>query len=123
MKTSELKWQCIKNCGACCRLAPGERREALNVLDNEQLEIYLKMVGQDGWCIHFDSATRSCTIYDVRPDFCRVSNLARLFGVDPNYSESYAVQCCTEQITSIYGEESDVMRTFSREVNQSQETL
>ena len=117
MENTRIKWKCIKNCGACCRLAPEERADALNVLDNNQIAIYLRMVGEDGWCIHFDSLSRSCRIYDQRPEFCRVSNLVRLFGVDPNLFDSFAVQCCTEQIQSIYGETSEVMKSFSREVN------
>jgi len=38
------------------------------------------MVGEDGWCIHFDTGRRRCRIYDSRPDFCRVENLVALFA-------------------------------------------
>jgi len=27
---------------------------------------------EDGWCKHFDHNTRSCGIYEERPEFCRV---------------------------------------------------
>ena len=75
-------WSCMDHCGACCRLAPDERPEALEALSPEQQEIYLSMVGPDGWCLHFDTGSRRCRIYDTRPDFCRVSSLCSLFGVD-----------------------------------------
>jgi hypothetical protein len=73
-------WQCISGCGACCRLDPEERGEAIEALDADQRELYLSMVGSDGWCIHFDTGGRRCRIYDQRPDFCRVENLMTLFG-------------------------------------------
>ena len=73
-------WQCISGCGACCRLDPEERGEAIEALDADQRELYLSMVGPDGWCIHFDTGGRRCRIYEQRPDFCRVENLMTLFG-------------------------------------------
>ena len=55
------------------------------------------MVAEDGWCRHYDHGQRSCSIYDVRPDFCRVSNLGRLFGVIGNV-DGFAIDCCRQQI-------------------------
>lgn len=73
-------WQCISGCGACCRLDPALRGEDLDRLSEEQRRTYLAMVGEDGWCIHFDTGSRRCRIYDARPDFCRVENLLTLFA-------------------------------------------
>ncbi len=73
-------WQCISGCGACCRLDPALRGDDLDCLDDEQRHTYLSMVGEDGWCIHFDTGGRRCRIYDTRPDFCRVENLVTLFA-------------------------------------------
>lgn len=73
-------WRCISGCGACCRLDPALRGEDLDCLSSEQRSTYLAMVGDDGWCIHFDTGGRRCRIYDSRPDFCRVENLATLFA-------------------------------------------
>lgn len=73
-------WQCISGCGACCRLDPALRGDDLDCLDDEQRHLYLSMVGEDGWCIHFDTGGRRCRIYDTRPDFCRVENLVSLFA-------------------------------------------
>ena len=64
-------WKCIKNCGACCQLNPDERPDLEEYLTPAQLSQYLSMVGEEGWCIHFDRQTRLCTIYDQRPEFCR----------------------------------------------------
>ena len=50
-----------QHCGACCRLCP-ERSEALAALNDEQRRQYLSMVGEDGWCIHYDSGGRRCRI-------------------------------------------------------------
>lgn len=32
----------------------------------------MSMVGEDGWCINYDREARACSIYNERPDFCRV---------------------------------------------------
>jgi hypothetical protein len=115
------QWQCIAGCGACCRLDPGERGEALDALNPEQRELYLSMVGPDGWCIHFDTGGRRCRIYDERPSFCRVDNLVTLFGAsargdvedDP---DALAIACCKQQIRSEYGGRGRVMRRFLRTI-------
>ena len=78
MKLEET-WQCIGGCGACCRLDPALRAEALEALNPQQRHTYLAMVGADGWCIHFDTGALRCRIYEQRPDFCRVDNLVGLF--------------------------------------------
>ncbi len=75
----EEKWHCIGGCGACCRLDPALRAEALEALNPQQQQTYLAMVGADGWCIHFDTGALRCRIYAQRPDFCRVENLVGLF--------------------------------------------
>ena len=100
MSSQPLQWQCISQCGACCRLAPEERPEALEALNDEDQATYLAMVGKDGWCIHYDSGGRRCRIYDERPRFCRVRNMDQLFGVEPD-------QKCGGQ-TTILAKEDDV---------------
>ena len=112
-------WTCIHHCGACCRLAPEERPEALEALSDEQKETYLSMVGEDGWCKNYDSGGRRCRIYADRPDFCRVSSLADLFEVPPDDADSFAIACCNQQIRSLYGGRSSEMRRFTRAVNRT----
>ena len=114
MSSQPLQWQCISQCGACCRLAPEERPEALEALNDEDQATYLEMVGEDGWCIHYDSGGRRCRIYDERPRFCRVRNMDELFGVDPDQLAAFAIGCCQQQIRSVYGGRSRELRRFNR---------
>jgi Fe-S-cluster containining protein len=107
-------WRCLHQCGACCRLAPEERPEALEALDDAQRQLYLEMAGPDGWCRHYDSGGRRCRIYEERPDFCRVSNLADLFAVEASDAEAFAIACCRQQIRSVHGGRSLELRKFNR---------
>lgn len=123
MACSRTTWQCISGCGACCRLDPAERGEALDALTPEQRSEYLAMVGPDGWCIHFDTGGRRCRIYNERPSFCRVENLITLFGsnhdqpeAEPLDGDALAIACCKQQIRSEYGGRGRVMRRFLRAI-------
>jgi hypothetical protein len=111
-------WRCISGCGACCYLDPSERPELDEYLDPDELELYLSMVGNDGWCVNFDRATRQCRIYQDRPRFCRVEAdvFADLYGIDPDELNDFAIDCCQEQIESVYGDRSLEMLRFNREV-------
>lgn len=71
------------------------------------------MVGKDGWCKHFDKATRKCMIYSTRPDFCRASSLGAIFSVPENDVNDYSIACCRSHIEFIYGKESNVMISFN----------
>jgi Fe-S-cluster containining protein len=114
--TQQGQWRCISGCGACCRLDPSLRQEAIEALSPTQQEQYLAMVGADGWCIHFNTGSRSCRIYANRPDFCNVANLVSLFGSpeDPGAGDRLAIACCTQQIRSEYGGRGRVMGRFRR---------
>ena len=120
MACTKERWQCISQCGSCCRLDPDERQDALGALSKSQRELYLSMVGADGWCIHFNTGSRSCSIYDTRPDFCRVCNLMSLFGEMPDGNaddaNSFAIACCKQQIRSEHGGRGRVMRRFLRAI-------
>jgi uncharacterized protein len=111
-------WQCVKQCGACCYLDPSERPDLEDYLTPEQLSIYLGMVGEDGWCINFDRDLRNCQIYDTRPEFCRVrvDTFTKMFGIEPEELNDFAIDCCHEQIDSIYGEDSPEMANFDRAI-------
>jgi Fe-S-cluster containining protein len=116
-------WSCISGCGACCRLDPEERSEALEALNPRQRETYLSMVGADGWCRHFDTGSRRCRIYSERPDFCQVSQLAGLFGVPAAESEAFAIRCCQQQIRSEFGGRSRELRRFERATRRARAPL
>lgn len=109
-------WTCIAGCGACCRLDPELRQDALAVLGPKQRQEYLALVGPDGWCRHYDTGGRRCRVYDGRPDFCRVSNLMALFGAAGQDADELAIACCKQQIRSEYGGRGKVMRRFLRAV-------
>ncbi|HSM81304.1 MAG TPA: YkgJ family cysteine cluster protein [Nodosilinea sp.] len=111
-------WQCVKSCGACCFLAPDERPELEEYLAPDQLALYLSLVGDNGWCIHYDDAERRCTIYADRPDFCRVTapTFEAMFGIPSDELDDFAIDCCQEHIADIYGEESAEMERFTQAV-------
>lgn len=96
-------WVCMKNCGACCFLgatdAPDDAGVAAQLLD---------MTGEDGWCKHFDKQTRSCSIHETKPAFCRTSpdSFAELYGVPPEEFETVARSCCCAAIGDVYGADS-----------------
>jgi uncharacterized protein len=111
-------WRCVKQCGACCNLDPRDRPELAEYLDPEQLAIYLSMVGEDGWCVNLDRATRSCNIYDDRPSFCRVQSdtFVAMFGIEPEELNDFAIDCCRQQIECVYGERSLEAIRFDQEI-------
>jgi Fe-S-cluster containining protein len=113
-----VAWQCLKNCGACCQLNPEERPDLEDYLTAAELEQYLSMVGKEGWCIHFDQQTRLCTIYEERPQFCRVKPdiFARMYQVEPEEFDEFAIDCCHQHIEDLYGEDSPEMRRYCQEV-------
>jgi Fe-S-cluster containining protein len=111
-------WRCVKQCGACCNLDPADRPDLDTYLPPDELALYLSMVGEDGWCIHYNSLTRECSIYDDRPRFCRVQPdvFADLFGIEPEDLNDFAIECCQEQIEGVYGDRSLEMMRFQHEV-------
>ena len=109
-------WQCVSSCGACCRLDPAQRGEALEALSAQEKAQYLEMVGPDGWCVHYDTGSRSCRIYSDRPNFCRVDQLAQRFGVAAQHQDAFAIDCCRQQIRVEYGGRSLEMRRFERAI-------
>lgn len=111
-------WQCIKNCGACCHLAPTDRPDLPEYLTPEELKQYLSMVGEDEWCINFDHQTRQCKIYDQRPRFCQVKPdiFEGMYKVNPKEFNDFAIECCHQQIEFMYGDDSEEMRRYLEEV-------
>ncbi|CAM9452788.1 unnamed protein product [Choristocarpus tenellus] len=110
------KWACIKGCGACCYLAPEERPDLEDYLrDEEELALYHSMAQEDGWCKHFDRNSRSCTIYEDRPRFCRVEaeTFGDMYGVDPLEMDSFCSSCCRENIGDVHGISSPEMKAFN----------
>lgn len=111
-------WRCVKQCGACCHLDPADRPELEEYLPPDELMLYLSLVGEDGWCIHFDQTTRECQIYADRPRFCRVAPdvFEQMYGIEPEDLNDFAIDCCRQQIEGVYGDRSLEMLRFDREV-------
>jgi uncharacterized protein len=109
-------WLCVNNCGACCHLDPSERPDLEEYLSKEELELYLSMIGEGGWCINYDRSRRKCNIYEQRPRFCRVlpETFEQMFGVEPEGFNEFAIECCHEQIAAVYGEDSEEMQRYDR---------
>jgi Fe-S-cluster containining protein len=114
-------WRCVKSCGACCQLDPSDRPELEQYLTADELALYLSLVGSDGWCIHFNQSTRTCQIYPDRPSFCRVEAevFQRMYGIQPEALNDFAIACCREQIAGIYGTRSMEMKRFNQAVTAS----
>lgn len=112
------QWHCVKQCGACCHLDPSDRPELGQYLSPESLQLYLSLVGPDGWCIHFDQATRECQIYADRPQFCRVQaeGFQAMYGIEPEELNDFAIDCCQQQIEGVYGDDSVEMARFCQSV-------
>jgi Fe-S-cluster containining protein len=87
-------------------------------LSPEELELYLSLVGEGGWCVNFDHGTRECGIYSDRPRFCRVEAGAfeQMYGIEPEELNDFAIDCCRQQIEGVYGDRSLEMLRFDREV-------
>lgn len=111
-------WYCVKGCGACCYLEPSERPDLEEYLTPEELEQYLSMVGEEGWCINFDRTTRECRIYSNRPRFCRVEpeTFQDMYGIAAEELNEFAIECCQEHISDIYGTDSPEMQQFNQKV-------
>ena len=107
-------WQCIQGCGACCNLDPRDRPDLDQYLTEEELAHYLSLVGEDGWCIHYDQDTRRCNIYETRPNFCRVQadTFERMFDIEPENLNEFAIACCQQQIKGVYGKRSADLAKF-----------
>lgn len=111
-------WRCVKHCGACCHLDPVDRPHLEDYLSPEELELYLSMVGEDGWCIHFDQQERICQVYEQRPRFCRVqpNTFEDMYGVTAEEFNEFAIDCCRQQIEGVYGRNSQEMERYNQEI-------
>ena len=116
-------WQCIQGCGACCHLDPRDRPDLDQYLTPDELTHYLSLVGDDGWCIHYDQDTRRCRIYATRPRFCRVQadTFEHMFGITLDELNDFAIACCQQQIGGVYGKQSEELARFTTAVEVDEE--
>ena len=121
MKTKNYQqWRCVENCGACCNLTPEDRPDLEAYLTPQELEHYFSLVGENGWCINLDRDTRKCQIYQERPRFCRVQAdiFKSMYEVAPEDFNDFAIACCQEQITGVYGEDSAELERYQQAVEE-----
>lgn len=111
-------WQCVKQCGACCNLDPAERPDLAEYLSPTELELYLSMVGEGGWCVNFDHTNRECSIYANRPRFCRVEPeiFQDMYEIEPEELDDFAIDCCRQQIEGVYGDRSLEILRFDKAI-------
>ncbi|KAF9590882.1 hypothetical protein IFM89_000138 [Coptis chinensis] len=111
-------WKCVQNCGACCKLVKSPSfATPEEIFENpSDIELYKTMVGPDGWCIHLNKSTRTCSIYNERPYFCRVepSVFETLYGIDKKKFNKEACSCCRDSIKAVYGARSQELENFNR---------
>ena len=114
----ESKWRCVSGCGACCNLDPAERPDLAEYLSEDELATYMSMVGADGWCMNYDHDNRKCQIYEQRPRFCRVQpdTFQSMFGVAATDFNEFALACCQQQITGVYGAPSPELEHYEQEI-------
>ncbi len=121
MKTKKEIWKCVGACGACCNLDPSDRPDLEDYLTPDELEHYLSLVGENGWCIHFDHESRKCLIYEQRPRFCRVqpNTFQEMYDIDPPDFNEFAIDCCRQQIEGVYGKPSVEMEDYNRGIREN----
>lgn len=120
LKTQNFKkWRCVENCGACCHLEPEDRPRLEEYLTAEELKLYLSMIGEGGWCINLDRQTRKCKIYEERPRFCRVQPdiFKSMYQVELEDFNDFAISCCQQQITGVYGADSEELKRYDELVS------
>jgi len=110
-------WKCIENCGACCKFDLDERDNIYEILTKEDIASIQSMTGKDGWCKNFDKRNKKCLIYDTRPHFCRVDEFSHKFKGYKQKGEEFLIDCCKQNISSIYGTRSEIMKIFKYETN------
>ena len=110
-------WSCIENCGACCRLDLSEREDLSKILSSDDIALIKSMTAKDGWCKYLDKSNRKCGIYERRPSFCRVNNFSTSFKEYLKNGDKFLIDCCTQHISSIYGNKSKEMKTFKKTVS------
>lgn len=106
-------------CGACCNLSPEDRPDLKRYLSSQELEMYLSMVGEDGWCINYDRKSRRCQVYEQRPGFCRVQpdRFKAMYGVEVGKFDDFAIACCQQQINGVYGVNSNELERYNQAIS------
>ena len=110
-------WNCIENCGACCKFDLTEREDLENKLSRKDIALINIMATEDGWCKHLDRENKKCKIYESRPRFCRVNQFSVEFKEYLKNGDKFLINCCKQHISSIYGSKSSQMKNFKTAIS------
>ena len=105
-------WNCIENCGACCKFNLNERTDLADKLTCKDLALIESMTSEDGWCKNLDRENKKCLIYENRPHFCRVNEFSIQFKEYLKFGDKFLIDCCKQHISSNYGKNSKEMKNF-----------
>ncbi|KAG2551736.1 uncharacterized protein LOC120652287 [Panicum virgatum] len=124
----QVRWKCASGCGACCKLDKGPdfpTPDEIFADHPDDLQLYRSMTGDDGWCINYDKATRTCNIYQDRPLFCRVEPKVfdEFFGVPRSRFDREACSACLDNIKMVYGDDSAELSNFKRVIRDESKKL
>ena len=112
------RWQCIACCGACCRLDPSLREDAIAALSDEQRSTYLAMVGKTAGA----STTTPVPVAagSTRIDLISAGSRTSWQPVrrPADEADALAIACCKQQIRSEDGGRDRVMQRFLRAIRQ-----
>eukprot|EP00252_Welwitschia_mirabilis_P018362 TRINITY_DN4080_c0_g1_i2.p1 TRINITY_DN4080_c0_g1~~TRINITY_DN4080_c0_g1_i2.p1 ORF type:complete len:201 (-),score=16.42 TRINITY_DN4080_c0_g1_i2:642-1193(-) len=116
-KSKDKAWTCISGCGACCKLAKGPLFDSPeDIFDNpKDIALYRSLIGPDGWCIHYQKDTHTCSIYNERPYFCRAKPdvFNKLYGIETDKFIEEACRACRDTITAVYGSKALELERFN----------
>ena len=109
-------WTCIDKCGACCKFDLNERLDTVAKLSLKDIAEIKLMTNKDGWCKYLDQKNKKCKIYKNRPHFCRVEKFSMKFKEYYKKGDEFLINCCKENIRSIYGKDSWQMKNYKKEI-------
>ncbi|XP_047336588.1 uncharacterized protein LOC124940151 [Impatiens glandulifera] len=122
-KKEDPIWKCVAGCGSCCKLDKGPSFATPEEIfqDQSDIELYKTLIGPDGWCKHYEKTTRTCTIYEERPYFCRVEPevFEDLYGISEKRFNRDACSSCRDTIKSVYGAQSEELQRFNDAIRNS----
>uniref|UniRef100_M1C7J3 Uncharacterized protein n=1 Tax=Solanum tuberosum TaxID=4113 RepID=M1C7J3_SOLTU len=117
-RNKEPTWQCVQNCGACCKLDKGPNFPSAEEIFDDPSDIEV------GWLV-VSGSRRKCFFYAVvkyqdmiefnRPYFCRVEPdiFETLYGIETKKFNKEACSCCIDTIKAVYGSTSKELENFN----------
>ncbi|KAK4342958.1 hypothetical protein RND71_038774 [Anisodus tanguticus] len=117
-RNKEPTWQCVQNCGACCKLEKGPNFPSAEEIfdDPSDVEVfsfshYLSL----NYEFVFVIVKCQDMIEFKRPYFCRVEPaiFETLYGIEKKKFNKEACSCCIDTIKAVYGSRSKELENFN----------